>query len=168
MANNKEKTPIIHIVEMSVNDLVQVLSIEKGSFPAPWSQNMFVQEINSSHSRSMVAKLGGEIVKEVAGYIIYLLVAGEVHLHNFAVRPDLRNCGIGWRLMKTMFEHSRAEGVTQATLEVRPSNKAAIKLYEKFGFVVKGVRPLYYSNTGEDALIMWADVGEKDRDKNHG
>ena len=168
MANKKRKTPVVHVVEMSVDDLVQVLAIEKESFPAPWSQNMFIQEINSSYSRGLVAKLGGELDKDVAGYIIYLLVAGEAHLHNFAVRSDLRSRGIGWELMKAMFDHSHAEGVTQATLEVRPANKAAIKLYEKFGFVVKGVRPLYYSDTGEDALIMWADVGEQDRDKNHG
>lgn len=151
----------LHILKMSLDDLLQVLSIEKKSFHAPWSMNMFVEELNSVHSRSLVAKLRSEPHDEVAGYVIYLPVAGEVHLHNLAVRPNLRGRGIGSELMKAMFMYSRAEGATRATLEVRPSNEAAIKLYEKFWFVVKGVRPLYYSDTKEDALIMWAELAEK-------
>ena len=160
MARSKTKMPALTIAKMSVDDLPQVLSIEKKSFPAPWSKNMFLQELESFSSRCLVARCGGRAGAEVAGYVIFLLVAGEVHLHNLAVRPDLRRCGVAGELMKALFSHARAEGAGSATLEVRPSGMAAIKLYEKFGFVVKGIRPLYYSDTGEDALIMWAEPGE--------
>jgi ribosomal-protein-alanine N-acetyltransferase len=163
MADNDGNTPV-DIVEMSVDDLPQILLIERSSFPAPWSMNMFVEEMNSAHSHALVAKSRQTPHGEVIGYVIYLPVAGEAHLHNLAVRPDLRERGIAAELMKAMFRRSRTEGATQATLEVRPSNKAAIKLYKKLGFVVKGVRPLYYSDTGEDALIMWAELGEPGND----
>ncbi len=163
MADNEGKTPV-DIVEMSVDDLPQVLSIEQSSFSAPWSMSMFVEELNSAHSHALVAKLRRKPHGEVAGYVVYLSIAGEVHLHNLAVRPDLRGRGFAAELMKAMFKRSRAEGATQATLEVRPSGKAAIKLYKRLGFVVKGARPLYYSDTGEDALIMWAELGEKSKD----
>lgn len=179
MANNQGKVTAgtgkqgpgdgaLHVRKMSVDDLREVLAIEESSFPTPWSGNMFVQEINAANSRSLVATIEDGRGDSVVGYIVYLCVADEVHLHNFAVRTDVRGRGIGATLMDAMFRHSRAEGARKATLEVRPSNGEAIKLYEKFGFVVKGVRPLYYSDTDEDALIMWADLGSESEDTIHG
>ncbi len=165
MSDKRRKTPV-DITEMSAEDLPQVLSIERKSFPSPWSAGMFAEALDFVHSRALVAKLWQGRKAEIAGYIMYVIVVGEAHLHNLAVRPDLRGRGIALKLMETMIEHSRAEGAVQATLEVRPSNRAAINLYEKLGFVVKGVRPLYYSDTGEDALIMWADLEDRGMGEN--
>lgn len=149
---------VIEITYMTTDDIEEVLSIERASFPAPWSKGMFLHEICSPLSRNLVAKMqqqskGG---KEVAGYLNFWIVAGEVHLHNIAVRKTLRRTGIASRLMAEMINLSHAEGAARATLEVRRSNEGARNLYEKFGFVVKGIRPRYYFDPQEDALVMWA------------
>jgi len=86
------------------------------------------------------------------------LIIDEAHLHNLAVRREYRKQGIASRLMEAMNNIAGENEMIFQTLEVRASNVDAIKLYRKCGFVVKGVRPLYYSDTHEDALIMWADI----------
>ena len=145
---------------MTVDDLEEVLSIERDSFPAPWSEGMFLQELYSSMSRNLVAKIQRERGAHVIGYLNFRVVAGEVHLHNIAVRKDLRRTGVASKLLTEMIRLSCAEGAGWATLEVRRSNENARKLYEKFGFVVKAIRPHYYSDPREDALIMWASLKE--------
>ena len=84
-------------------------------------------------------------------------MADEIHLNNIAVRKDLQ-LSVASALIKKMFATARKQGALKATLEVRVSNAVALSLYRKFGFEIKGIRPLYYSDTQEDALIMWADV----------
>ena len=145
---------------MTVDDMEEVLSIERDSFPAPWSEGMFLQELYSTMSRNLVAKIEGKGGKKIAGYVNFWIAAGEVHLHNIAVRKDLRRTGVASKLVTEMIRLSCAEGATWATLEVRRSNEGARNLYEKFGFVVRGIRPLYYSDPREDALIMWACLKE--------
>jgi len=146
----------IEITNMTWEDLEEVLSIERASFPAPWSKSIFVQELYSPVSHNMVAKIRGARGKEIVGYINLWIAAGEVHLHNVAVKETMRRTGIASMLVTEMIRISREEGVAWASLEVRPSNESAIKLYEKFGFTVKGIRPFYYTDPKEDALIMWA------------
>ena len=145
---------------MTVDDMEEVLSIERDSFPAPWSEGMFLQELYSTMSRNLVAKIEGKEGKKIAGYVNFWIAAGEVHLHNIAVRKDLRRTGVASKLVTEMIRLSCAEGATWVTLEVRRSNEGARNLYEKFGFVVRGIRPLYYSDPREDALIMWACLKE--------
>jgi ribosomal-protein-alanine N-acetyltransferase len=94
----------------------------------------------------------------IVAYIIFWLVADEVHLHNLAVKKEYRRQGLAFYLMEAMAEIAGKNEIKEQTLEVRKSNTKAIKLYEKCGFVVKGIRPLYYTDTYEDALIMWADI----------
>ncbi len=156
---NLSKTAI-EITYMTVDDMEEVLSIERDSFPAPWSEGMFLQELYSTMSRNLVAKIEGKERKKIAGYVNFWIVAGEVHLHNIAVRKDLRRTGVASKLVTEMIRLSCAEGAIWATLEVRRSNEGARNLYEKFGFVVRGIRPLYYSDPWEDALIMWACLKE--------
>jgi ribosomal-protein-alanine N-acetyltransferase len=143
---------------MTPDDIEEVLSIERASFPTPWSEGIFLEAIYSPLSCNLVAKVQQHAKegKEVAGYVNFWIVAGEVHLHNIAVKKDLRRTGIASRLMTEMINRSHAEGVTRATLEVRRSNEGARNLYEKFGFMVKGIRPRYYFDPQEDALVMWA------------
>jgi ribosomal-protein-alanine N-acetyltransferase len=143
---------------MQESDLPEILAIEKDSFPSPWSSGLFKDEIKAKHSQCLVARIEVEGKNIIGGYIIFWIVADEAHLHNLAVRKEFRGQGLARQLLEIMKIISGQIGIKTQTLEVRESNKEAIKLYERCGFVVKGRRPLYYTDTKEDALIMWADI----------
>jgi len=147
------------IGEYEEGDLVEILEIEKDSFPTPWSPGIFHSERTNPLSRMLVGRAAHAQGTAVAGYIVFWRVADEIHLHNIAVRRELRKGGIASRLLSKAIRDSRPEGARWVTLEVRRSNLPAQKLYEKFGFSVRGVRRAYYTDTGEDALIMSADLG---------
>ena len=117
-----------------------------------------MKEMNNTNAQCLTARLNFGRKNILAAYIIFWLVADEAHLHNLAVKKEFRRQSLAFHLLKAMQEIAGQVGARAQTLEVRPSNTAAIKLYEKCGFVVKGIRPLYYPETKEDALIMWADV----------
>ena len=154
------KAADVEITEMGLEDLDEVMAIERSSFVTAWSEETFRKELGSPVHHNLVARIEGESGQEVAGYINFLTVVNEVHLRDIAVREDLRMRGVASKLMAAMINISLYQETVHATLEVRRSNTSAIKLYEKFGFMVKGARPLYYSDTQEDALIMWADLRE--------
>jgi ribosomal-protein-alanine N-acetyltransferase len=139
-------------------DLPEILAIENESFPLPWTAAMFIKELNNANAQCLTARVNFGPKSVLGAYIIFWIVADEAHLHNLAVKKEFRRQSLASNLLKTMQEIARQVGIRAETLEVRPSNTAAIKLYEKCGFVVKGVRPLYYPETHEDALIMWADI----------
>ena len=143
---------------MGNKDLPEILAIEKESFVSPWSAGMFADELRVSHSQCLVARLSPDKKSIIGGYLIFWIVADEAHLHNLAVKKEFRRQGLAQGFMDVMKGISGQAGVKTQTLEVRESNEEAIKLYRKCGFVVKGRRPLYYTDTQEDALIMWADV----------
>ena len=140
---------------MGADDLDDILAIERVSFSIPWSRDIFMGEIEHPLCHDLVARVEGQI----AGYISFAIVHDEIHLRNLAVHRDWKRHGVASRLLSRMITISSAEGARYGTLEVRKGNVAAIELYKRFGFVVKGVRPSYYSETCEDALIMWADFG---------
>jgi ribosomal-protein-alanine N-acetyltransferase len=146
------------IGEYEEGEIDQILAIERASFSTPWSENIFRSEMISPISRLLVARVARERGGWVAGYLVYWQVADEIHLHNIAIRRDMRRKGIAYRLLGEAVRCSRLKGARWLTLEVRRSNHAAQRFYEKFGFSVKGIRPRYYTDTGEDALIMWADL----------
>lgn len=147
--------------EMEPGDLPEVLAIEGTVFSLPWTENMFRRELLIPASRNLTARIRG---LAIAGYLNCWIIAGEVQLHNIAVRKDLQRKGVASALLKAMLFRARREGARCATLEVRTSNLAARRLYERFGFVVGGIRPLYYDDTKEDALIMWANLGGEQDD----
>jgi [ribosomal protein S18]-alanine N-acetyltransferase len=149
---------VLEIGEYQEGDLDEIIGIERDSYPTPWSENLFRCEMTSPISRLLVARMAGEQRRGVVGYIVYWCVDDEIHLHNVAVRRDLRRKGFASRLLEEAIRSSRLEGVRWITLEVRRSNLPAQRMYEKFGFSVKGVRPGYYTDVKEDALIMWADL----------
>jgi ribosomal-protein-alanine N-acetyltransferase len=148
----------ILIGEYEEGDIDQIIAIERDSFPTPWSANIFRSEIVSPISRLLVAMVSRERRGRVAGYLVYWQAADEIHLHNIAVRRDLRRQGIASRLLGEAARFSRLKGARWLTLEVRRSNSIAQRFYEKFGFSVRGIRPGYYTDTGEDALIMWVEL----------
>jgi len=135
-------------------DLPQVIAIERRAFPTPWSLAMFVLELSKPSSICLAAVRDGQGKGEtLAGYLICARYADVWHVMNIAVDPPLRRRGIASALLWRLFE--QAGPGDSYTLEVRPSNTAAIALYERYGFRSAGTRPRYYQDTGEDAVIMW-------------
>lgn len=144
----------IVIQPMAVEDLDGVLEIERVSFPTPWSRAAYYRELtDNSYAHYLVAKAGDL----VAGYAGMWVLLDEAHVTNIAVRPQYRRRGIGEALMLEMMAIARDKSAARMTLEVRPSNKTAQKLYQKLGFVPRGIRKRYYSDTKEDAIVMWKD-----------
>ncbi|MDQ3102786.1 MAG: ribosomal protein S18-alanine N-acetyltransferase [Actinomycetota bacterium] len=134
---------------LTYGDLPAVLSIERRSFPAPWSLAMFVLEL-SKPSGVCLAAAGPH---GLSGYLVCSRYADVWHLMNVAVDPDLRRRGLAGALIEGMLDEAGRDG--RYTLEVRVSNHVAIEMYERIGFRRAGRRRRYYHDNGEDALIMW-------------
>jgi ribosomal-protein-alanine N-acetyltransferase len=130
-------------------DLPQVIAIERRAFPAPWSLAMFVLELSKPSGICLAASDGRRLV----GYLVCSRYDTVWHVMNVAVEPDLQGNGVGSALLKHLLA-ATAES-DRFTLEVRQSNEAAIRLYERLGFRSAGLRRRYYQDNGEDALIMW-------------
>jgi ribosomal-protein-alanine N-acetyltransferase len=140
----------VHLRPMVARDLDQVMVIER-SFSAPWTREMFSQELHQVEvSASMVAQIGDR----VAGYVLWWYVVDEVHIVNLAVHEVFRRRGVARRLLSEVFERAGARGMSIATLEVRIHNEPAIRLYESIGFKKIAIRKAYYADNGEDALVM--------------
>ncbi len=135
-------------------DLEGVLAIERQSFPSPWSHQNFATELANCHSRFLVAGPDPPAPWEVWGYIVFWLVIDEMHLLNLAVHPSHRRRGIARRLLIHALALARRRRCVVAWLEVRPSNQPALNLYRSLGFTQISSRPRYYTDTGEDALIL--------------
>lgn len=148
----------IEIMSMAMEDLDEILAIENSSFSRPWSKDVFVRELQIPISRNLMAKIRKDRYDEIAGYVTYWIIAGELQVHKIAVREDLRKSGIASMLMAEMIKLSQSEGIAVCSLEVSRSNEGAKRLYEKFGFEVTDIRPHYYAESGEDALILCADL----------
>ncbi len=161
MAFNNKLSGSVRIAAMTLDDVAEVMRIEGESFSNPGSENLWARELESEMARNLVAKICLGETEAVVGYINCWEVAGEVQLNNIAVKIDFRRSGIALKLLSAMLFMAEDEGISAVTLEVRSSNISAIKLYEKFGFVIKGTRKGYYDHEGEDALIMWADIRKK-------
>ena len=148
----------LSLERMRPSDLDQVVAIERLSFTMPWSRGAFLYEMEQNQvARCYVVREGGRVV----GYICLWEVADEMHITNIAVHPDERRRGIGRAMLGQVLEEARQRGVRLVVLEVRPSNVEARALYESFGFRVVGRRRGYYYDTGEDALVMQAALGEE-------
>ncbi len=137
--------------QMRVSDVMQVVAIENMTAATPWTRQMFLSELGRPGTIDLVAVSDGEVL----GYIMVSRYADVWHILNVCVRAQQRNQGLGGRLLEALFERADGKPHLGFTLEVRVSNEPAIHLYEKKGFVRHGVRPGYYSDNHEDALIMW-------------
>jgi ribosomal-protein-alanine N-acetyltransferase len=135
-------------------DVKAIWAIERVSFPVPWYRWSFLAELSNRVSTMLVAGPPPPRAWETWGYLIYWLVGDEMHILNLAVHPGHRRQGIARRLFTEALTRARAAGANMAWLEVRPSNTPALALYESFGFKEVGVRPQYYTDSQEDALIM--------------
>jgi [ribosomal protein S18]-alanine N-acetyltransferase len=134
---------------LAYSDLPAVISIERRSFPAPWSLAMFVLELSKPSGICLAASADSDLL----GYLVCSRYDRVWHLMNVAVAPERRRQGVASRLISQLLAEAGDE--LPFTLEVRVSNGDAIAMYEKLGFRSAGVRPRYYQDNGEDALIMW-------------
>lgn len=141
---------------MRVEDVDRVLAIERLSFPLPWSRESFIREIcEIDNSRLLVVTEDEETGADLMGYACWWEVVDECHITNFAVAPAHRRKGVADVLLGRILEDAKGRGLLRATLEVRLGNAAAIALYEKWGFTAAAMRPRYYPDNSEDALVMW-------------
>lgn len=136
------------IRKTAVSDLDGILEIEKASFMAPWSRRAFESELVRPGGISLTA----EVDFRPIGYAMGWFVTDELHIANLAVHPEWRRQGVGESLLNALFDAS--SDAVWAGLEVRQSNAAAIALYQKSGFVKTGLRKKYYTDEGEDAVLM--------------
>jgi ribosomal-protein-alanine N-acetyltransferase len=136
---------------MRLADVADVLEIERLSFSSPWPAYAFEQELTANRlAHYLVARLDDRVV----GFGGIWLMVDEAHITTFGVHPDHRRRGIGRRLLLRLAEVAIELGSVRMTLEVRVSNAPAQILYRSFGFRVAGRRVAYYSDDGEDALVM--------------
>ena len=137
-------------------DAAAVEKVEMACFSMPWSRESFWEEAAQEAAYYLLAFDGEELV----GYVGVWLLGDEGHITNVAVAPAARGRGVGAALLAALMEIARGRGVRSMTLEVRPSNEAALALYRKFGFRSVGRRPHYYTDNDEDAEILWnTDIG---------
>lgn len=140
---------------MRLEDIEHICRIEEEAFPTPWTAGAFHNELTNNHfARYLVMECNGEI----AGYGGMWLIMEEAHVTNIAVRADYRGKKLGERLVRELQRTASSLGAVRMTLEVRVSNHIAKRLYEKLGFRAVGLRRGYYTDNGEDAMIMWVDL----------
>jgi [ribosomal protein S18]-alanine N-acetyltransferase len=154
----------VRITEMRARHLRGVMAIEEAVYPRPWSSQLFVAELERRSDRCYLVALAPSSDRwrrrRVVGYAGAMIVPGhtdrDAHVTTLATDPSEHRRKIGTRLLLHLLREVLARGAEAATLEVRTTNPGAQRLYRGFGFAPVGVRPGYYSETGEDAVIMWA------------
>jgi ribosomal-protein-alanine N-acetyltransferase len=149
----------VRITPMRRRHLRGVLRIEQQVYPRPWTFGLFLGEISQRGSR---VYLVARVASEVVGYAGLFRAVDDGHITTVAVDPAWQRYGIATRMLLTLARAAIERGCRNLTLEVRMSNSGAQVLYQRFGFVPAGVRKGYYPETGEDALVMWANDVDTD------
>jgi ribosomal-protein-alanine N-acetyltransferase len=143
----------VRIAPLRRRHLRSVVRIEEECYPKPWSATLFLSELAQRSSRRYTVATIGPLV---VGYCGLMVIGEDGHVTTLTVDPPWHRRGIGTALLLDQARASPALGVRHLTLEVRASNSAAQDLYRRFGFAPVGLRRNYYSETGEDAIVMWA------------
>ncbi len=148
---------------MQLDDLDRVMEIEKDGFAHPWSADLIRREMAHDWSTILVSTQrrrgpGGIADDVILGFVVYWLVHDELHILNIATAVEERRTGVGRALMQEAAARGRRAGAVLATLEVRRSNTPAIALYRSLGYRQAGIRPNYYVDEGEDAIVMVLDL----------
>lgn len=151
VSRSEAAAPRVALRPMQESDIAAVAALEAAAYQFPWSDGIFRDCLRVGYTCRVV-----EVAAIVVGYGIMSMGAGEAHILNLCVRADLRNRGIGQRVLAYMLDRARAAGMLDAFLEVRPSNVAAIRLYQAAGFEQVGIRRGYYQAVGgrEDAAVL--------------
>lgn len=145
------------IAPMTVEDVDQVCALARASFRAPWTRQVFEEELTRPFAvlRVLRPNVGGPAM----GFVSAWIVRDELHVLNLAVHPAFRRRGYAQLLMHDVLALARSQGVRYVTLEVRRGNTAALALYRKLDFESLGIRPRYYSDDDEDAVVMMKTLG---------
>jgi [ribosomal protein S18]-alanine N-acetyltransferase len=146
------RSPPLAFRRMREADLPRVMEIERAAFAHPWSEDLVRRELTHDFSTVLVATAGAE--GPILGFAIVWTVHDELHVLNVAVSPEARRSGVARAVLDRVETLGRAQGARVAMLEVRRSNAPAIGLYRSTGYREVGVRPRYYAEDGEDALVM--------------
>jgi [ribosomal protein S18]-alanine N-acetyltransferase len=147
----------LSLVPLEVRHLDEVCAIERLCFSPPWTRPLFEAELQRPQTcfwralEDPQAPPGSQLL----AYGGFWKAVDEAHFTNIAVHPRAQRQGHGRRLLRALLDLARAQGCLSATLEVRPSNAPALRLYEGEGFTAAAIRPRYYSDDGEDALVLW-------------
>jgi len=142
---------MIEITRMAESHIDQVYEIELTCFSIPWTKQEFFRELANKHAFYVVALENGAVV----GYGGMWHIINEAHITNIAVGEICRGQGVGRMILNALIDEAEKREMIGLTLEVRVTNAAAKALYEKAGFTAEGIRPGYYADTREDAIIMW-------------
>ena len=152
----------IELRRLTLADLAAIERIERQSYPTPWSRSMFASELAKTSSICLGA-VDTDAGEALVAYLIISRYADAWHVMNVAVQKDYREHGVATKLMNRLFEVTAGDDRLGYTLEVRVSNRGAIRLYERLGFVPRGIRRGYYTDNREDALIMWREPASSER-----
>jgi ribosomal-protein-alanine N-acetyltransferase len=153
----------IELRRLGLDDLREIEEIERRSYPTPWSRSMFAGELAKPTSLCLGAFEADGEDGALLGYLIVSRYVDAWHVMNVAVDPGHRGRGIATMLLERLFDLTAEDARRGYTLEVRVSNRKAIDLYERLGFLGRGIRRGYYTDNREDALIMWKDPVARDR-----
>ena len=146
------------IRRMREGDIDEVYRIEEDLFPVPWPKRSFIFEVGNERTTYAVVATEREVI---VGYAIGWFVEDELHIGNVAVRRDRQGTGVGRELLEDFIREASTRGALYITLEVRASNVKAIGLYRRYGFKGIAIRRQYYTDNGEDALVMLAELGKE-------
>jgi ribosomal-protein-alanine N-acetyltransferase len=150
--------PPLAFRRMTADDLDRVTEIERSGFVHPWSRDLLARELGQPWSHVLLAVEGEGEGERTLGYVVFWLVHDEVHVLNLGTAPEARRRGVGRALMEEAHATGRRRGASISTLEVRRSNAPALALYEQLGYRRVGVRPNYYAEEREDAIVMIAEL----------
>jgi ribosomal-protein-alanine N-acetyltransferase len=145
----------LKIRNMCEQDVDAVYGIESDIFPMPWPKRSFVFEVGNARNTYAIVATDEDVV---VGYAVGWFVGKELHIGNVAVRRDRQGTGVGRSLLENLMDEASKRGADYITLEVRASNVRAIGLYRRYGFKGVAIRPRYYTDNGEDALVMLAEL----------
>jgi len=154
-----QEDAVFQVRPMTAADLTRVLEIEQVAFRNPWSADLLRRELGHDWSTILVAEEPaprGQMT--LVGFVIFWIVHDELHVLNVATAPEHRNRGVARTVLEAALDQGRRKRCNLATLEVRRSNAAALGLYRDFGFRPVGIRPNYYVDEGEDAIVMVLDL----------
>jgi ribosomal-protein-alanine N-acetyltransferase len=140
---------------MTPDDVFDVMAVDRLCFPTPWSENAYRSEMGNVNAHYLVARVSNGQGERLIGFAGAWMVMDEMHVTTIGVHPEFRRQGIGDHLFAALMREALSRGVRRASLEARESNRAAQSLYESYGFVPIARRRQYYTDTGEDAIVMW-------------
>jgi ribosomal-protein-alanine N-acetyltransferase len=149
-----DEEPSYSIARLSgEEDLDAVVALETASFTNPWTPEMLARELqNADVARVYVVRTAE---RRIVAFCACWVIVDELHINTLAVDAASRRQGLATTLLRFVLDEAAAAGVVRATLDVRRSNDAALRLYQRLGFVVKGIRRKYYAHPEEDGLILW-------------